>query len=86
MRRRSDLDSTKKIAAAFLGLYGFIIFFENSYFSAPFYGVQTPSWAKWVGVIPLWALDLLDTFALVGIILLVIPKKPKRRGEKKRTS
>ena len=68
-----------KIAAAFLGIYGFIIFFENSYFSAPFYGVQTPSWAEWVGVIPLWALDLIDTFALVAIILLIFSSK-KRRG------
>ena len=69
-----------KIAAAFLGVYGFIIFFENSYFSAPFYGVQTPSWAEWVGAIPLWALDLIDTFALVALILLIIP--PKRRKKR----
>lgn len=71
--------SSSKFAAAFLGLYGFIIFFENSYFSAPFYGVQTPSWAEWVGAIPLWALDLLDTFALVAIILLIFSSR-KRRG------
>ena len=68
-----------KIAAAFLGVYGFIIFFENSYFSAPFYGVQTPSWAKWVGAIPLWALDLIDTVALVAIILLIIPSKRRKK-------
>ena len=68
-----------KIAAVFLGVYGFIIFFENSYFSAPFYGVQTPSWAEWVGAIPLWALDLIDTFALVAIILLIIPSKRRKK-------
>ena len=73
------MNSKTKIAAAFLGIYGFIIFFENSYFSAPFYGVQTPSWAEWVGAIPLWALDLLDTFALVAIILLIFSSR-KRRG------
>lgn len=73
------MNSKTKVAAAFLGLYGFIIFFENSYFSAPFYGVQTPSWAEWVGAIPLWGLDLLDTFALVAIILLIFSSR-KRRG------
>ena len=73
------MNSKSKIAAAFLGIYGFIIFFENSYFSAPFYGVQTPSWAEWVGVIPLWALDLIDTFALVAIILLIYSSKKRRR-------
>ena len=73
------MNSKTKIAAAFLGIYGFIIFFENSYFSAPFYGVQTPSWAEWVGVIPLWALDLIDTFALVAIILLIYSSKKRRR-------
>lgn len=73
------MNSKTKVAAAFLGIYGFIIFFENSYFSAPFYGVQTPSWAEWVGAIPLWGLDLLDTFALVAIILLIFSSR-KRRG------
>lgn len=73
------MNSKTKIAAAFLGLYGFIIFFENSYFSAPFYGVQTPFWAEWIGAIPLWGLDLLDTFALVAIIFLIIPARRRKK-------
>lgn len=55
-----------------LGLWGILIIFENAYFAAPAYGVAVPYWAQWVGVLPLWSLDVVDTVALFLVVGLVV--------------
>lgn len=75
------------VAGTFLGIYGLISVIENAYFSAPFFGVPTPSWASWVGLLPLWSYDALDFLALVGVMVLFFgaTRKPKKQGRRHRS-
>ena len=70
-------------AGAFIGIYGIVAVVENAYFSAPFFGVATPSWAAWVGLLPLWSYDALDFLALVGVIILFFGATRKKKLKKK---
>ncbi|HZY71348.1 MAG TPA: hypothetical protein VFF67_10285 [Thermoplasmata archaeon] len=56
----------------FIAGIGILVFFENAYFAAPFFGVPVPSWAAWVAVLPPWMLNVVDTAETGAVIALVI--------------
>ncbi len=60
------------ITGVALAVWGFLLFFENAYFAAGFYGVNVPSWASWVGEIPIVWFNVIDTIAVVFVILAVV--------------
>jgi hypothetical protein len=69
------------LSAVLVG-WGILLFFENSYFAAGFYGVTAPWWSDWVGSLPTWWLDAVDTvmvIVLVTAILLSVRKSHRRR-------
>ncbi len=58
--------------SAFLVVWGFLLVFENAFFAAPGFGVPTPSWAQWVGNVPLNVLLAIDTAAVFSVVAIVI--------------
>ena len=78
--------SKKKEVLAITGVglaaWGFLLFFENAYFAAGFYGVNVPSWASWVGEIPIIWFNVIDTIAVVFVILAVVLTVRHRRRRK----
>lgn len=56
----------------FIAAIGILVFFENAYFAAPFFGVPVPSWAAWVAILPPWMLNVVDTAETGAVIALVI--------------
>jgi hypothetical protein len=64
-----------------LASWGILLFFENSYFAAGFYGVVAPSWATWVGDVPLWWFNVIDSVmaAILIIAILLSVRKSRRR-------
>lgn len=77
------------LQAALLGfvvVWGFLIFFENAYFSAPAFGLAPPIWTAWIASFPLWVLDVIDTVAVFSIVaLVVIGAVAKRRHYRSNT-
>jgi phosphatidylserine synthase len=69
-------DHEKKQLLLVLGLvlagWGILLFFENSYFAAGFYGVPVPFWAEWVAGLPLWWLDAVDTVMVAVLIVALV--------------
>ena len=55
-----------------LAVWGFLLFFENAYFAAGFYGMSVPNWAAWVGDVPLVWFNVIDTIAVAFVILAVV--------------
>jgi hypothetical protein len=56
-----------------IGGWAVLLFFENSYFAANFYGVTVPSWATWVGQLSVTEINLIDTlFFAILIVSLVL--------------
>lgn len=54
-----------------LFLWGIFLFFQSAYFGAFFYGVPVPFWAAWVGLLPLWSFDAIDT-VMVAVLVIVL--------------
>jgi hypothetical protein len=55
-----------------LAVWGILLFFESAYFAAGFYGVTAPIWTQWVGELPIWWLDAVDTVMVVLLIIAVV--------------
>lgn len=75
------------VLSLILAAWGFFLFFQGAYFSAGFYGVPVPFWAQWIGQLPLWAFDVIDTI-MVAIVLLAFflsrkasPRRMNQRGQ-----
>jgi hypothetical protein len=57
-----------------------LLFFENAYFGALFYGVAVPFWANWVGNLPVWWLNAVDTvMAIVLVAAIVVAWRSKKK-------
>lgn len=71
------------IFAAVLAVWGIVYFFEDAYFGALFYGVPVPSWAAWVGNLPIWTFNAIDTVIVAilfaSLIVAYLAGRPKRR-------
>ncbi len=68
------------ITSVLLGAWGFLLFFESAYFGAFFYGVPVPSWAAWVGELPIWSFNVIDTIMVtVAVIALVLAIRTRRK-------
>jgi hypothetical protein len=79
--------STRKealvVVAVGLAIWGVFLFFQNSYFGSFFFDVPTPFWAAWVGQVPLWAFNVIDTFAVALIVvglIIELSGRSKRRS------
>jgi hypothetical protein len=62
--------------------WGLLLFFQGAYFAALFYGVPVPFFAAWVGQLPIWSFNVIDT-VMVGVLVLAYYldyKSRHRRG------
>jgi hypothetical protein len=73
-----------------VGIWGVLIFFENAYFGAGFFGVSPPSWSAWIATLSFTELNLIDTLGVVlvtaGIILYVYWAHKANTAQRRRTS
>ena len=70
------------ILIAFLVGWGALLFFENTYFAAFSFGFSPPVFVQWVGMVPWWVLNIIDTVAvaaIVAVFFLLRRKKGARR-------
>jgi hypothetical protein len=81
-RQKSELLT---VLAAVLVAWGVLLFFENAYFASFFYGVATPVWAAWVGDLPVWGMDAIDT-VMVAVFLLAIVLSAKKKHRSLRST
>ncbi|HEV2317955.1 MAG TPA: hypothetical protein VGV89_10350 [Thermoplasmata archaeon] len=73
----SSHHTTYLVLSGVLTVWGILLFFQSAYFGANFYGVPIPWWAAWVGQLPIWSFDVIDTIAAVVLIALLIIERPK---------
>lgn len=59
------------VFGSILAAWGFFLFFQSAYFGALFYNYPIPSWALWVGQLPIWFFNAVDT-VMVAILLLAL--------------
>lgn len=67
-------------------VWGILIFFENTFFAAPAFGVAAPSWSTWVGQIPFWLLNVIDTIGVAAIIGVVAVQAWMKHTARKRVN
>lgn len=60
------------VLSVVLTLWGVFLFFQSAYFGSFFYNVPTPWWAVWVGQIPIWWFDVIDTIMVAALIAAII--------------
>jgi hypothetical protein len=72
------------VLSVILVAWGALGFFEGAYFASFFYGVPAPSWTLWVGQLPIWWLNAVDT-AMAAVLILAIYLS-FRSGRKHRAS
>lgn len=74
------------VLSGVIAAWGVLIFFENTFFAAPAFGVAAPSWSTWVGNIPFWLLNVIDTIGVAAIIGVIAVQAWMRRKGRKRNS
>jgi hypothetical protein len=70
------------VLGSVIAIWGIFLFFQSAYFGAGFYGVPVPSWAMWVGNLPIWTFNAVDTVmiaVLITSLLVAYYSSPKHR-------
>lgn len=77
------------VLLAVLAVWSILLFFESAYFGAGFYGFPVPSWDAWVGTLPIWTFNAIDTVmvaVLVAVVVLAAMASRRRRPSAQRGS